>query len=160
MTKTQQLELVSRKEHELSELELYFKPFTVNKEPLCSNCYTPGHNKTMCSFAHCVWASICKDIKRHPDEEKHYKAIQSDRKTAKSKLMKLEEDIATKKESLASSLNTYASKVQADLINSNQTKYLRETTAGDKVPDWLVINTDIRKLERICQGIVPPKSQM
>ena len=158
--KTQQLELVLRKEHELSELELSFKPFVVNKKPLCSNCHTPGHNKAMCSFAHCVSASICKDIKRHPDEEKHYKAIQSDLKTAKSKLKKLEEDIATKKESLASSLNTYATKVQADLINSNQMKYLRETTAGDKVPNWLIINTDIRKLERICQGKVPPKSQM
>ena len=85
----------------------------------------------MCSFAHYVSASICKDIKRHPDEEKHYKAMQSDLKTAKLKLKKLEEDIATKKERLASSPNMYATKVQADLINSNQMKYLREITAGE-----------------------------
>ena len=51
-------------------------------------------------------------------------------------------------------------KVLADLINSTQTKYLQETTAGDKVPNWLIINTDIRMLERICQGRAPPKSQI
>ena len=158
--KTQQLELVLKKQHELSELEMSCKPLIANKKPLCSNCHTPGHNKAMCSFAPCVSASICKDIKRHPEEEKHYKGVQSDLKCAKSKLKKLEEDIANKKESLASSLHTYAAKVQADLINSNQTKYLRETTTGDKVPNWLIVNTDIRKLERICQGKVPPKSQM
>lgn len=61
---------------------------------------------------------------------------------------------------MASSLNTYAVKIQADLINSNQTKYFRETTTGDIVFQWLIVNTDIRKLERICHGKVPPKSQI
>ena len=51
-------------------------------------------------------------------------------------------------------------KIQADLINSNQTKYFRETTTGDIVFQWLIVNTDIRKLERICHGKVPPKSQI
>ena len=46
------------------------------------------------------------------------------------------------------------------MINCNQTKYLKQTTTGDKVPNWLIVNTDIRKLERICQGKVPPKGQI
>lgn len=149
-----------RKQHDLSELELSFQLLIANNNPLCTNCHTSGHNKAMSSFALCVSASIGKDIKRHHEEEKHYKAVQSDLKIAKSKLKKLEKDIVNKKKGLASSLNTYAVKIQADLINSNQTKYFRETTTGDIVFQWLIVNTDVRKLERICHGKVPPKSQI
>ena len=50
----------------------------------------------------------------------------------------------------------FATKVQSRLIESNPDKYLRSTAGnGDKVPNWLIINTDIRKLERVCGGKVP-----
>ena len=151
---------MAKKQNELSELETSFKPSSINKKPLCSNCHTSGHNKTMCKFAPCVSASICKDIKRHPDEDKYHKTVVSDLKAAKNKLKKIENDIVSKKESFASSLDTYAGKVQADLINSNKSKYLRETISGANVPNWLVVNTNIRKLERICNSKIPPKSEM
>ena len=159
--KRQQQEMVLKKQNELRELEMSCTPSsTGNKRPLCSNCHMPGHNKTMCSLAPCASATICKEIKRHPEEEKHVKTVSSDLKTAKTKLKKLEEDITTKRESLASSLNTYAARVQADLINSNPTKYLQKTIAGEKVPNWLLVTTDIRKLERICEGKIPPRNQI
>ena len=142
--KKQQQEIVFEEQNELLELEMSFRSLTTNRKPLSSNCHTSGLTKAMCSFAPCVSATICKDIKRHPEEEKHYKTVQSDLKTAEAKLKKLEEDITTKRKSLASSLNTHAARVQADLINSNQTKYLKQTTTGDKVPNWLIMNTDIR----------------
>ena len=56
------------------------------------------------------------------------------------------------------SQNTFASQVQADLINSNQEKYLRKTLTGQYVPNCLVVNADIRKLEKICCSKVPFKS--
>ena len=86
-----------RKQHDLSELELSFQLLIANNNPLCTNCHTSCHNKAMSSFALCVSASIGKDIKRHHEEEKHYKAVQSDLKIAKSKLKRLEEDIVNKK---------------------------------------------------------------
>jgi hypothetical protein len=76
-------------------------------------------------------------------------------KVLNGKLKQLENDLTSKKESYASALNTFAVKVQANLINSNPDKYLRKTIAGDNIPNWLVVNTDIQKLERVCKGKVP-----
>lgn len=59
-------------------------------------------------------------------------------------------DLMSKKESSVS-LNTFASKVQLNVIRSDPERYLRITAIGAKVPNWLVF-TDIRKLKRICNG--------
>ena len=87
------------KQHEIFELESRFKPaLGSSRKPLCSNCHTSGHNKSTCSFAPCSSATICKDNKRHPAEEKYFKARQSELKAAKTKLEQLEEDLMSKKE--------------------------------------------------------------
>ena len=65
-----------------------------------------------------------------------------------------------KKDSYSASLNTFAAKVQVNLINSDPQKYLRTTTTGERVPQWLLVNTDIRKLERICNCNVPDTSEI
>ena len=65
-----------------------------------------------------------------------------------------------KKGSYSASLNTFGAKVQVDLINSDPQKYLRTTTTGERVPQWLLVKTDIRKLERICNSKVPDKSEI
>jgi len=113
----------------------------------------------MCSFAPCSSATICKEIKRHPEEEKYFKSRQSELKAATIKLKQLEVDLISKKESSAS-LNTFASKVQANVIRSDPERYLRTTTTGAKVPNWLELNTDIRKLEQICKGEVPNANEI
>jgi hypothetical protein len=151
---------VAKKQRELSELQNSCKPLTGatvegKKASLCSVCHSAGHNKSICSFPPCSSATICKEIKRHPDEEKYMKQIQYELKVLNGKLKQLENDLTSKKESYASALNTFAAKVQANLINSNPDEYLRKTIAGDNVPNWLVVNTDIRKLERVCKGKVP-----
>ena len=151
---------VAKKHHEVFELESSFKSLGTSKKPMCSNCHNSGHNKTMCSFAPCSSATICKEIKRHPEEEKYFKKVQSELKAAKTKLKQLELDIMLKKDSYSASLNTFAAKVQANLINSDPQKYLRKTTTGERVPQWLLVNTDIRKLERICNGKVPDTSEI
>ena len=115
-----------------------------------------------CTLLFCY--AICKEIKRHPAEEKYFKARQSELKAAKTKLKQLEEDLMSKKELLGQpivsrltmvSLNTFASKVQLNIIRSDPEKYLRITTTGAKLPNWLVLNTDKRKLERIWNGKIP-----
>ena len=55
------------------------------------------------------------------------------------------------------SQNTFASQVQADLINSNQEKYLRKTLTGQCVPNCLVVNADIRKLRKyaVVKSAIP-----
>lgn len=156
---------VAKKERELCELQNSCKPLATatlgNKKPaLCSACHSAGHNKAICSFPPCSSATLCKEIKRHPEEEKYIRQLQSELKALKGKSQKLEDDIISKKQSYTSALNTFAAKVQANLINSNPDKYLRKTVAGDYVPNWLVVNTDIRKLEKICKGKIPDISEI
>ena len=152
---------VAKKQQEVLDIETTLqteKP--VPKVPLCSNCHTAGHNKAMCSFAPCTSATICKEIKRHPDEKKYYKAVKSELKSFQIKLKKLDIDITSKKENFYACANTFVAKVQSRLIESNPDKYLRSTAGnGEKVPNWLIVNTDIRKLERICGGKVPRETQ-
>ena len=69
-----------------------------SRTPLCSNCLTSGHNKANCSVAPCSSATMCKEIKRHPAEEKYFKARQSELKATKTKLKRLEVDLMSKKE--------------------------------------------------------------
>lgn len=149
--------VVAKKQQEIIDVETTLKANKpALKVPLCSNCHTGGHNKTMCTFAPCTSATICKEIKRHPDEEKYYKAVKAELKESQIKLKKIVLDIASKKESFSASANTFAAKIQSRLIESNPDKYLRSTARnGEKVPNWLIVNTDIRKLERICRGKVP-----
>lgn len=155
-----QKKVLTMKEKELAELEASFQTPFRNKKPLCSNCHTSGHNRVMCSFAPCVSATICKDIKKHQDEEKYYKSLQMQIKSEKSKLKRLEDDKNSKQESYQASINTFAGEVQTDLINSNPSKYLRSTSHGTSIPNWLLAQTDIRKLEKICGGKVPQKGDI
>ena len=153
---------VRRMEQEISDLEESFLPnlSTSLKGPLCSNCHTGGHNKTNCYFAACVSATICHDIKRHADESRFLKGKKDELKTMKSKLTKVQDDIKSKEEVYNSLQNNFATKVQTDLINSDHDKYLRKTSTGQLVPNWLVVNADLRKLERVCKGTIPSKSDI
>ena len=88
---------VTSSQHEVFEHESRFKPaLGSSRKPLCSNCHTSGHNKTTCSFAPCSFATTCKEIKRHPAEEKYFKARQSELKAVKTKLKQLEDDLMSK----------------------------------------------------------------
>ena len=86
--------------------------------------------------------------------------MQSELKAAKTKLKQLELDIMLKKDSYSASLNTFAAKVQANPLNSHPQTYLRTTTIRERVPQWLLVNTDIRKLKRNGKGKVLDTSEI
>jgi hypothetical protein len=56
----------------------------------------------MCLFAPCTSATICKEIKRHP-EEKYYKVAKAELKGAHIKLKKIDLDIVSKRASFSAS---------------------------------------------------------
>ena len=155
------LAVVREKEFEVSELENSCQqPKDQAKVPLCTNCHTPGHNKAHCLFTTCVSATLCNDIKRHPEEMKYLKGQREELKTFKGKLAKIQADLKSKREMLSGVQNSFVAKVQTDLINSDPKKYLRKVQTGQFVPNWLVVNSDIRKLERVCHGKLPSKAEI
>jgi len=108
----------------------------------------------------CYSATLCGDIKSHPEENKYLKEQKDELKSLKAKLDKVEQDIKNKQQAYHSVQNTFAAQVQSDLINSDHKRYLRSTLQGYSVPNWLLVNSDIRKLERICHGKVPPSAEI
>jgi hypothetical protein len=157
----QLLAVVRDKEREISELERSFQqPKDKPKVPLCTNCHTPGHNRANCLFELCVSATLCNDIKRHPEEMKYLKGKRDELKVSKGKLAKVQGDLKSKREILSGVQNTFVAKVQTDLINSDPKKYLRKVSTGQFVPNWLVVNSDIRKLEKVCHGKLPSKAEI
>lgn len=144
-----------KKKRYLSSRAVSSQHLVLQRNSLCSNCHTSGHNKTICSFAPCSSATICKEIKRHSEEEKYFKSRQSKLKATKTKLKQLEVDLMSKKECYSVSLNTFASKLQVYVTHSDPDRYLRITTTGAKVWNWLVLKANVRKLERICKAKIP-----
>ena len=156
---------MTMKEHELLELEQSYRGAALARSAkgqgaLCTKCRNSGHNRTRCTFATCISATICGDIKRHPDENKYLKDQREGLKKLKAKVTSIELDIKSKKETYKAVHNTFASQVQTDLINSDPKRYLHSTQEGYTVPNWFFVNSDIRKLERICHGKIPPKSEI
>ena len=126
---------VSLKEKELIELERSYKNATDARSAqgqgtLCTKCHNSGHNRTRCTFLTCISATICGDIKRHPDENNYLKGQRNYLKRSKARLTRIELDIKAKKETYETVQNTFSAKVQTDLINSDPKRYLHSTQEG------------------------------
>lgn len=74
-------------------------------------------------------------MKRHPDENKYLKEQRVDLKKSKARLTQIEIDINAKKETYKAVQNTFAAKVQTDLIYSDPKRYLRSTQDEYIVPN-------------------------
>ena len=81
----QAIEIVTKKQKENLDMEITLKADeSLSKRPLCLNCHTAGHNKTVvCCFSPCSLAAICTELKRHPNKEKIYKTVKMELKEAK-----------------------------------------------------------------------------
>ena len=100
------------------------------------------------------------EIKRHLEEMKYLKEKRDELKVSKGNLAKIQSDLKSKREMLDSAQNGFVAKVQTDLINSDPKKYLRKISNGHFVPNSLVVNSDIRKLERVCHRKFPAKAEI
>ncbi len=117
--------VLRKKRDELLHIEQSFSQNDdVQTRPLCSNCHSPGHNKSNCNFSQCPSATICKQIKRHCDEEKYVKGIRAEIKEKTRQLDEKNAELKSKRELYNSMQGTFSARVQADLINSKPEKIL------------------------------------
>ena len=61
-------------------------------------------------------------------------------------------------EDIKASKRTFQQKIHSNLINSDNQKYI-SYKHGRQVINWMDLNTDSKKIERMCNGIVPPDSE-
>ncbi|KAL9977765.1 hypothetical protein ACROYT_G015205 [Oculina patagonica] len=113
----------------------------------------PERKKHKIATSRCLEEEFCDTTAEWKYEtltQKYFNKLEEEKKQQQDLVLKKQNEL----------LELDIAKVQADLINSNQAKYLRQTATGDKVPMWLIVNKDIRKLEKICNGKVPPKGEI
>ena len=67
------------------------------------------------------------------------------------KLKKTEDELANFFSSIKSSKRTFAQLIQSSLVNSKRDKYIYSNRAND----WLQLNIDAKKIEKIFEGKVP-----
>ena len=101
------------KEQELLELEQSYRGEALARSAqgqgaLWTKFHNSGHNRIRCTFLTCISATICGDIKRHPDENKYLKDQRDGLKKLKAKVSSIELDIKTKKETYKAVQNTFA----------------------------------------------------
>jgi hypothetical protein len=87
-----QKEKIAEKTAEIEDLEESFsvKPFALDMcRPACSKCHLrAGHTRPNCQNELCMSARLCGDLKRHPEEKKEIKDLQSELKLLNTTLKK------------------------------------------------------------------------
>ena len=112
---------VTMKERNIFELEQSYRGTALARSAkgqgaLCTKCHNSGHNRRRCTFATFISATICGDIKRHPDENKYLK---DQREGVKKLKAKSNLTLRVRKRRIKLSRNTFAAQVQTHLINSD-----------------------------------------
>ena len=136
-----QKEKIAEKTEEINTLE---EAFSVNpldtSRPACSKCHLrAGHTRTNCKNKVCMSARICGDLKRHPEDKKEIKDLQSDLKHLNNMLKRQKDELSNLQETVKSSKRTFSQLIHSDLINSNKHKYI--STAVVMFPKNISPNT-------------------
>ena len=151
-----QKEKIAEKTEEINTLE---EAFSVNpldtSRPACSKCHLrAGHTRTNCKNKVCMSARICGDLKRHSEDKKEIKDLQSDLKHLNNMLKRQKDELSNLQETVKSSKRTFSQLIHSDLISSNKHKYI-STANGREVINWMQLNTDSKKIEKMCGGKLP-----
>ena len=156
-----QKEKIAEKTEEIESLQETFsvKPLDATR-PACSKCHLrAGHTRPNCQNKVCMSARLCGDLKRHPEERKEIKDLQSDLKLLHTTLKRQNDELSNLQATVKSSKRTFSQLIHSDLINSNRHKYISQSVNGREVINWLQLNTDSKKIEKMCGGKVPGPNQ-
>ena len=146
-------EMIADKKESLASIEKSFTAKTLDAtRPACSKCHLrAGHVGTICRNEQCTSARYCGDVKRHSEDKKEIKDLQSDINSQEKKLRRMKDELHSLQESIKSSKRSYSQQIHSNLVNSNKTKCM----SPDGVLGWMALNIDSKKIEKIFCGKVP-----
>ena len=156
-----QKEKIAEKTKEIENLEETFsvKPLHATR-PACSKCHLrAGHTRPNCQNKVCMSARLCGDLKRHPEEKKEMKDLQSELKLLHTTLKRQNDELSNLQATVKSSKRTFSQLIHSNLINSNKHKYISQSMNGGEVINWMLLNTDSKKIEKMWGGKVPGPDQ-
>ena len=150
---------ITTKNHEIDSLEQSFSQRPIDStRPACTKCHLrAGHTRANCVRECCTSAPLCGDLKRHPEEKREIKKLNKDLQLLKIKLKRCKKELDSLRENVQSSKRTFSQRIHSQLINSDRDKYT-SYLIGREVMNWMEINTDAKKVEKMCHGVVPGPS--
>ena len=148
-----QEQLITDKKDSLDLIEESFTAKTFdNSRPACSKCHLrSGHVRTNCTNEQCTSARYCGDLKRHPEDKKEVKELKSALSFHETQLRKMQDELHNLQENIKSTKRSYSQQIHSNLVNSDKAKYM----SPDGILDWMALNTDSKKLEKIFSGKLP-----
>ena len=145
---------ISTKTHEIALLEQSFSQRPIDSSrPASTKCHLrAGHTCTNCVSECCTSARLCGDLKRHPEEKRQIKNLNTDLQLLKIKLKRCKEELDSLQENMHSSKRTLSQRILSQLINSDREKYISYLN-GREVMNWMAINTDAKRSRKFAMGL-------
>ncbi|KAK3737852.1 hypothetical protein QZH41_015777, partial [Actinostola sp. cb2023] len=122
---------------------------------ICGKCHLKiGHNRHVCDGEQCTSAMLCGIIDKHPDDKAKLRSL-SQKKVEKSKaeITKLEIDYDNKLKAYKGVEDSFAKKIEQDIIYSDPDKYV---VRGIK--NWALLSKHVALLQNKCSGKLPPRN--
>ena len=103
---------ITTKNHEIGSLEQSFSQRPIDStRPARTKCHLrAGHSRANCVSECCTSARLCGDLKRHPEEKRQIKNLNTDLQVLKTKLKRCEE-LDSLRENMQSSKRTFSQRI-------------------------------------------------
>lgn len=121
---------------------------------ICGKCHMKlGHTRRNCDGEECTSVFLCGILDKHPEEKSMRRNLSQQVTKCQSKLSSLENEYDIKLKSYKSVEDSFAKKIENDIVASDPGKYI-----VNGVKNWSLLNKHVALLEKKCNGRLPPKS--
>ena len=95
---------------------------------------------------------LCGILDRHPQEKSTRRSLAQKMIKCESQLANLQSDYNNKLQAYKSVEDSFARKIETDIIASNPAKYI-----SNGVKNWALLNKHVALLQKKCNGKPPPR---
>ena len=120
---------------------------------VCGKCHLKlGHTRRNCDGEDCTSVMLCGILDRHPQEKSTRRSLAQKMIKCESQLANLQSDYNNKLQAYKSVEDSFARKIETDIIASNPAKYI-----SNGVKNWALLNKHVALLQKKCNGKLPPR---
>ena len=120
---------------------------------VCGKCHLKlGHTRRNCDGEDRTSVMLCGILDRHLQEKSTRGSLAQKMIEYESKLANLQSDYDNKFQAYKSVEDSFARKIETEIIASNPAKYI-----SNGVKNWALLNKHIALLQKKCNGKLPPR---
>ena len=120
---------------------------------ICGKCHLKlGHTRRNCDGEDCTSVMLCGVLDKHPGEKSTRRSLAQKVTKCKTQLANLQSDYKTKFEAYKSVEDSFAKKIEEDIIASDPPRYI-----SNGVKNWALLNKHVALLQKKCNGKLSPR---